>query len=148
MCKHSIFFVYDRSFTNMKLSLSKKECLKSRKTIERLFKEGKDIYAHPLKLIYLPIDELAENDFPIKFGVSVAKRKFKTAVARNLLKRRMREAYRINKLALYKPLKDDELSFAWMFLYMSKKEESFEQIEQGFLKIRDKFLATLASESK
>ncbi len=62
-------------------SLSKKEKLKSKKIFEELFSEGKNISSYPLKLIYVKSALISE--VPIQAGVTVSKKKFKSAVARN-----------------------------------------------------------------
>ncbi|MEL7064616.1 MAG: ribonuclease P protein component [Bacteroidota bacterium] len=74
----------------------KYERLKSRQLIETLFKEGKTIYLPPLRVIYLPSDLLSNHQ--VLFAVP--KKRVKRAVTRNKLKRRMREAYRLNKYRL------------------------------------------------
>ena len=69
----------------MDTSYSKKEKLKSKKLIEKMFVEGRSISAFPLRLVYL---ETPFNDgVTIKTGVSVSKRHFKRAVDRNRIKR-------------------------------------------------------------
>ena len=68
--------------------------------------------------------------------VSVPKRFFKRAVKRNLLKRRMREAYRTQK-ALLPPCGTDIL-----FLYNSKEIKDFQTIKEEIAFI----LSTLANE--
>ena len=66
----------------------------------------------------------------MQIGVSVSKKRVKKAVSRNLIKRRIREAYRLNKHLLNDQLKDNEDSFAVMILYIGKGDESFQFIEQ------------------
>jgi len=77
----------------MRQSLNKSERLKKRDHIERLFKQGDSIFEFPIKVYHLRIED-QESASPLLFGVSVPKKKFKRAVDRNLLKRRIREAYR------------------------------------------------------
>ena len=79
----------------MKYSYSKKEKLKSKKTIELLFKEGDSVSDFPLRLVWL--ETSFDDGSQIKTAVSVSKKHFKTAVDRNRVKRLMREAYRLNK---------------------------------------------------
>ena len=70
--------------------------LKGSKKIEVLFQEGFSIKKEGLVL-----KGYMFNDGKITFGVSVPKKNFKSAVKRNLLKRRIREAVRnSNNLSL------------------------------------------------
>ncbi len=102
--------------------------LKSKKLIERLFKEGEKVKGYPLLAVYTPIEPGASTH---QAGFSVSKRKFKHAVDRNLLKRRMREAYRLNKHLLPG---GEEPKLAIMFIYLPAKAADFMQIEKGMQK--------------
>ncbi|MFQ3215160.1 MAG: ribonuclease P protein component [Marivirga sp.] len=86
---------------NHSFSFKKKECLSSRKIIQELFDKGSSFYLFPFKVIYLenPLF-LKDQTTPHQVLISVPKRKFKRAVDRNLLKRRIREGYRLNKSIL------------------------------------------------
>lgn len=70
----------------------KEEKLTSATRIQEIFDKGTVLFIHPLKIYYLP------NDCPYnRVLITVPKRLHKKAVSRNLLKRRIREAYRLNK---------------------------------------------------
>lgn len=72
----------------------KKERLSKEKDIQELFKKGSSFYLFPFKILFLPqITEEAPNQVLI----SVSKKNFKSAPDRNLIKRRIRESYRLNK---------------------------------------------------
>ena len=79
----------------------------------------------------------------IEFALSVPKKAFKRAVDRNILRRRIREAYRLNKIELYKFLKNNTLysekRFAFMVLYTAKEELPYSEIEKGIKKMMRKF---------
>ena len=80
---------------------------------------------------------------PIQFALSVPKKAFKRAVDRNILRRRVREAYRLHKIELYNFLKNNKLHaekrFAFMVLYTAKEEMPYSEIEKGIKKMIRKF---------
>jgi len=106
----------------MNFSFPKSEKLKSRKTIELLFEEGKSYTKFPIKVFFLPI----ENTENTKAGFAVPKRNFKNAVDRNRIKRQLREAYRLQKHLLNS---ENGLKFAIFFLYIGKEKLPYSKIE-------------------
>ncbi len=107
---------------------SKKEKLKSQKEIELLFKQGKSINQFPIRLIYKVKTE--KSNISINFGVSVPKKKIKLAVNRNLIKRRIREAYRLNNHELKIKLLESEKEINMMVIYGSEQILSYKEIEE------------------
>ncbi len=115
----------------MKLTFDKNAKLKSKKAIESLFSEGQSYVSHPIRIVFTT--EAAEQ-YEMKVGVSVAKKRFKHAVDRNLLKRRIREAYRLNQHLVDLP----EHSVDALFIYTSSKIKDFEVINQSMKEILQK----------
>ena len=76
-----------------KHTLPKAERLRGRTTITALMRRGKYISVTSLRCCYC----FRGDDAPARMMVSVPKRLFKRAVKRNLLKRRIRESYRLQK---------------------------------------------------
>jgi len=119
----------------MSLKYGKKDKLKSKKNIERLFNEGRSITVYPLRLVYL---ETEFNDSSIlKTGVSVSKKHHKTAVSRNRIKRLLREAYRLNKQKFFN---NSSTSYAFMILYLSKEGTNSADINSAMKMLFQKFL--------
>lgn len=78
----------------MDYKLHKTEKLTSRTAIERIFGEGKSLMAFPLRAAY----RLREpGNAPVQFLISIPKKRIRKAVARVTLRRRTREAYRLNR---------------------------------------------------
>jgi len=77
-------------------TLPKSERLCGATAVADLFEHGKGVTAGCFRCKYL----VRADDGPSRLVVSVPKRNFKRAVKRNLLKRRIREAYRRQKALL------------------------------------------------
>ena len=111
----------------MPASFSKDERLHSFKEIQSLMKGGEIFFHYPFKVVCQNIPLEGEDDMrPNAIIVSVPKRHFKRAVKRNLLKRRIRESYRLNKEALSAP---QGCRINALFVYISKEVKEFSYIE-------------------
>ena len=111
-------------------SFRKNEKLCSKKVIDRLFAEGKSVFAFPLKFVYLETGLTTAT--PAQAGFAVSKKNFKKAVQRNLIKRRMREAYRLHKPDFYEALKEKQV--AVFFVYTAKEIADYAVIESAIIK--------------
>lgn len=74
-------------------------------------------------------ERLRDVEGVLQMGVSVGKRHFKRAVDRNLLKRRIREAYRKQKLELKETLIASGISMDIFFVYSNARISDYAEIE-------------------
>lgn len=119
-----------------RFTLKKYEILSSKKLIGNLFENGQSEFKYPFKLIYQIVPREDSKFNPTLFSISVPKRNIKTAVERNLIKRRVREVFRLNKYSLYEKIPDNK-QVLMMFVYVGKKAESFDLIKSSMLNIID-----------
>lgn len=103
--------------------LGKAYKLCSKKVIEGLFEDGIKIKQYPFVLQYKNVDLPSTKNFQIV--CSVPKRIHKKAVARNRIKRLMREVVRKKKYIIEENFPQDEKQLALFLIYTGKKEESY-----------------------
>ena len=115
-------------------TFTKEERLCNKKLIDGLFRNGSSFLVYPFKVSWL-ISEI-EQPYPAQVLFSVPKKRFKSAVDRNLLKRRMREAYRLNKTQfLYLPLTEKDRKIVFSVGYIGKEIADYSLIEKKMLKL-------------
>jgi ribonuclease P protein component len=123
----------------VKFSFHKGEHLCSKKVIDKLFLEGKSIFTFPVKIVYL--ENKLPSNYLVQAAFTVGKRNFKRAVQRNLIKRRMREVYRLNKNKFYDELGEKQI--AVFFIFTGKTIPEYRQIEISMKKGIKKLLSEL-----
>lgn len=119
----------------MRNTFSKREKLCSKRSFAVLIAGKKAIHAGRLRVSYhfdLP-QELVSAPSMVAFVAT--KRDFKRAVDRNLLKRRMREAYRVQKAAFVARLAEKSRNVSLLFRYNSREIRNFNEIEQDMCRV-------------
>lgn len=108
-------------------TLRKNERLFERKAITRIFDDGKLFTASPIKILW--VLNKKEAAVTLRAGFTAPGKIFKKAVDRNLLKRRMREAYRKNRYELENILKEKKWECHVMFIYSGRAIATYAEIE-------------------
>ncbi|MFP4555553.1 MAG: ribonuclease P protein component [Bacteroidales bacterium] len=111
-------------------SFPKRERLSSKKIIDKLFATGNTVFCYPVMSKF--ILENTDGEKPsLKVLTVVPKKRIKKAADRNKVRRRIREAYRVNKLPLY-ALKEQENKHIYIALvYVSSDEHSYTDLESA-----------------
>jgi ribonuclease P protein component len=122
----------------MKQTLNKKDRLKSYSKIRELFDHGVKLRLHPLTLIYLFEEGKAADGVSMKMGVAVGAKHFKKAVQRNLLKRRIKEAYRIQNADLKESILPTSFNMSLFFIYADHAVSDYALISSSVKKLLDK----------
>lgn len=123
-------------------SFRKIERLCSAKSIDGLFQSGKRLNYPPLRIIW----KLSENsnNKKVKILISVPKKYFSKAIERNLIKRRIREAYRRNKNILLEVLGRGTMkSIDIAFIFASDNIIEYNEIENKIILVLQKISGSL-----
>ncbi len=116
-------------------TFKKEEKLKSRKTIEQLFKEGKSFSNFPFRILWK--NNLA-SETALQTGFAVSSKHFKKAVDRNRIKRLMREAYRLQKNELQSLLKLQQKQLAVFIIYVGNELPGYDLIYEKITHVLDR----------
>src|SRR6201991_2602888 len=106
-------------------TFTKEERLCNKSLIDGLFHNGSSVLCYPFRVSWLVTD--TPQSFPAQVLVAVPKKRYKRAVDRNLLKRRIREAYRLHKEEnLYSMLKAIDKKIIFSIGYIGKEIGEYE----------------------
>ena len=106
----------------------KNERLYGKTTIDNLFENGSSIKDSTFRLVW-SIEEF-DNNTAAKTLIAVPKKNIKNAANRNILKRRMREAFRIYKSGLYAKSKFKNQQLAIAIIYQGQEILPYKVIEE------------------
>lgn len=141
----------------MRLTLRKDEKLRHKKLVEDLFSGGESLYDFPLRVVWrkLSAQELKDSfraEIPDKIGpvqmlITVPKRKLRHAVDRVLMRRRIREAYRLNRLPLKNRIISDPegSTLCISFIYIADKTLPYSTVEEKMIRILSKLNKRISS---
>ena len=98
------------------------------KSIERLFENGKSLTENPFRIIYNSYNN--NEDVFVKALIVVPKKRVRLASDRNLIKRRVKEAYRLQKSELEKYLKSKNHQLNLAIIYQKYEILDYKLIEE------------------
>lgn len=151
----------------MRLTLRKEEKLRHKRLVEDLFNSGESFYDYPLRMVWRRLsDEELDASFraarperigPVQMLITIPKRKIRHAVDRVLMRRRIREAYRLHRLPLKNSLISESSSYAGSsaestpqsgtlsiaFIYIADKTLPYSLIEEKMQRLLAKLFRNL-----
>ena len=144
-----------KPYGEVRLTFPEGERLRHRCVVTRLFEEGKGEYAYPLRMFSLLLTRAQLSEMfhgripadiqPLQMMITVPKKKFRHAVDRVWLRRRIREAYRLNRLELRDLIKkhnsgysDGDKFLQLAFIYVGDERREYASMEKKMLKLLNK----------
>lgn len=117
-----------------------KEHLKSKNVIEQVYTNGASVTVYPLRAAF--IEQPQETQEPTAaILINVSKKRFRHAVDRNLVKRRIREAYRTSKHQFVECLENNGKKMAVAIIYIDNKHNSTAFIKKKMTRLLESILA-------
>ncbi|MBS7565191.1 ribonuclease P protein component [Mucilaginibacter sp. Bleaf8] len=115
-------------------TFKKEERLCNKKLIEGLFRSGSSFLCYPFRVSWQPA--VLPQNVPVQVLFAVAKKRYKHAVDRNLVKRRIREAYRLHKQeCLYQYLQQQQKQIILSVGYVGKEITDYKFMEKKMQKL-------------
>ena len=117
----------------MDFKLKKDEKLSSRTAVDLLFGEGKSLMAFPLRAAYRL---RPRGEHSVQFLISIPKKRIRHAVGRVTLRRRVREAYRLNRRELLQaPLGETGWGVDIAFVYLDSSLAPYSVINEKMISL-------------
>lgn len=140
MIPKTIIFAGVIAFGGMLLSMNEGECCRFRKDervtgekrVETLFTQGVSFMAYPFRVVFLETAQLRTD--PLSVLISIPKKRLRSAVDRNRMKRLTREAYRLNKHLFDGILSGEKAHIDLAFIYVKDTLSDFTTVEKGVRK--------------
>ena len=106
----------------------KKQKLCSETVIKEMFSSGKSFTTTNFRLVWF--EDNTQDEITLKSIIVVPKKKIRLAVKRNVINRRMKEAYRLNKIEFENMLKSKKLKLSIAIIFQSRKILTYKNVEE------------------
>ena len=131
-----------------RMRLYKSEKLCSKTEIDNLYAHGTSIIAYPLRAVVLIVPAREERyAVTARFLISIPKKRVRHAVDRVLLRRRTREAYRLNR-RLLAPVAEQGKTALTGFNWLASHNYNYTTIERSMQELLGKIAAAVTQESE
>jgi len=129
----------------MRFTLGKEHKLCGTLAVDRLFSRGAadaphSALAYPLRAVWI-VNERRTHGAPVQFVISVPKRRLRHAVDRVQMRRRIREAYRLNRFTV--TAADDNRRVDLAFVYVADTLKPYEPVERAVRRLLDRVQTSL-----
>lgn len=129
---------------HQRFTLQAVERLKLRNQIETLFHTGEAFSVFPLRIVYLLGARSETEPSPVRMGFSIPKKRVKKAVQRNRIRRLLKEAWRLQKHALYTRI-DPAMQLHCFFIFTGNDKLTFPEAEKTVQKAISKLIPLVAA---
>lgn len=125
--------------------LYKYDKLCSHTAVDEMFDAGKGVIAYPLRAVFRIYSPDERRRSGCKFLITIPKKKIRHAVDRVLLRRRVREAYRLNRHVVHDVCHANSLCIDVAFIYLSTSVKDYAKIESRMCELLGKIEAEAVS---